>query len=268
MVLKFLFFILLGIWRFSNNIFHLNQIIHSSNFILIIKNSIDNFLKINFHRIFLIILVSSALGILVNTFNPDGIDFIRKERILKFENDASLLLPVDTSQNSATVPSDNKKELIQDQSNPEIEKQKEILKDKETQKEQIGETKKEVKKDEGFSEPKAITLEQAFKLYKQGIVFIDARESEEYAEDHIKDAVSIPFYEYDENAYKLNTIKKDQPIVVYCAGTDCDLSILLGDQLFEMGYKKTYIFFGGWSEWLDAKYPTEKEVKPDSTKSE
>lgn len=223
-------------------------------------------MKINFHRIFLIVLASSALGILVNAFNPDGIDYIRKERILTFENDASLLLPVDTSQNSITTTSDNKKELTRE-SNPEIENQIETLKEEEPQQKQIGETKKEVKKDEGFSEPKAITLEQAFKLYKQGIVFIDARESEEYSDDHIKNAVSIPFYEYDDNAFKLNSIKKEQPIVVYCAGTDCDLSILLGDQLFEMGYKKTYIFFGGWSEWLDAKYPTEKEEKPVSTKS-
>ncbi len=223
-------------------------------------------MKINFHRIFLIVLASSALGILVNAFNPDGIDYIRKERILTFENDASLLLPVDTSQNSITTTSDNKKELTRE-SNPEIENQIETLKEEEPQQKQIGETKKEVKKDEGFSEPKAITLEQAFKLYKQGIVFIDARESEEYSDDHIKNAVSIPFYEYDDNEFKLNSIKKEQPIVVYCAGTDCDLSILLGDQLFEMGYKKTYIFFGGWSEWLDAKYPTEKEEKPVSTKS-
>ncbi len=223
-------------------------------------------MKINFHRIFLIVLASSALGILVNAFNPDGIDYIRKERILTFENDASLLLPVDTSQNSITTTSDNKKELTRE-SNPEIENQIETLKEEEPQQKQIGETKKEVKKDEGFSEPKAITLEQAFKLYKKGTVFIDARESEEYSDDHIKNAVSIPFYEYGDNEFKLNSIKKEQPIVVYCAGTDCDLSILLGDQLFEMGYKKTYIFFGGWSEWLDAKYPTEKEEKPVSTKS-
>ena len=225
-------------------------------------------MKINFHRIFLIILVSSALGILVNGFNPDRIDYIRKERILTFENDASLLVPVDTSQNSTTISSDNKNELTQNQSNPEIEKQKESLKEKESQQKQIAETKKNNTKEVGFTEPKAITLDQAFKLFKQGIVFIDARESEEYAEDHIKNAVSIPFYEYEDNAFKLNSIKKDQPIVVYCAGTDCDLSILLGDQLFEIGYKKTYILFGGWSEWLDAKYPTEKEDKPVSTKSD
>ncbi len=205
------------------------------------------------------------MGLLINELNPEGIDFIRKERVLTFENDSSFIKPVDTSQTSITDSSYNSKEILSYQNKSEIKETKK--KDEEPQKKKIDETIKETKKDSGFSEPKAITLDQAYRLYNQGIVFIDARESEEYAEDHILNAVSIPFYEYDENAFKLKSIKEDQPIVVYCAGTDCDLSILLGDQLFEMGYKKTYIFFGGWNEWFDAKYPTAEKTFEDSTKS-
>jgi rhodanese-related sulfurtransferase len=224
-------------------------------------------LGINFHKIFSLVLISAGLGILINTLNPNGIDFIRKERILVFENDSLLVPVIDSTSQISKIDSaiqikpdtvekniKNKADVDTTKVKAETDKEKEIKQDK-------------IKpvKDEGFKEPKAITLEQAYKLYNQGIVFIDARESEEYKEDHILNAVSIPFYEYEENAFKLDKIKKDQPIVVYCAGTDCDLSIMLGDQLFDMGYKKTYIFFGGWNEWTEAKYPTISATKNDST---
>ena len=223
-------------------------------------------MNINFHKVFSLIIISSGIGLIVNALNPDGIDFIRKERVLTFENDSLLVSLTDsTSQNSkidstSNIKTDSDEKLIKDRPKSDTAKVK-INKEKETiqNKTKPGEV-------VGFKEPKAITLDQAYKLHSLGIVFIDARESEEFKEDHIKGAVSIPFYEYDENAYKLEKIKKDQPIVVYCAGTDCDLSILLGDQLFEMGYKKTYIFFGGWNEWLEANYPIMSEAKNDSTK--
>lgn len=207
-----------------------------------------------------------AIGLIINALNPEGIEFIRKERMLVFEND-SLLNVIDSSAKFF-----NKDSLIQDEKIqtqfPDTEViNKDPINDKDLVKNNkiMVENKNDTKNIVGFEKPKAITLEQAYKLFKQGIVFIDARESEEYAEDHILNAISIPFYEYDENAFKLDSIKKDKPVVVYCAGTDCDLSILLGDQLFEMGYKKTYIFFGGWNEWFEANYPIASEIKQDST---
>lgn len=207
------------------------------------------------------------MGITFNSLNPDGIDFIRKERVLIFEKDTLLSLNPDSA--SLKLNSDSSK-IREDIQEAKSENKVDTLANTQNlneQKQISGKNHQQIKKEAEFKEPKAITIDQAYKLFKQGIVFIDARESEEYTDDHILNAISIPFYEYDENAFKLNSIKKDQPIVVYCAGSDCDLSILLGDQLFEMGYKKTYIFFGGWNEWLDAKYPTEKIIKPDSSKS-
>ena len=224
-------------------------------------------MKISFRKSILILLISIALGITFNSLNPDGIDFIRKERVLIFEKDTLLSLNPDSA--SLKLNSDSSK-IREDIQEAKSENKIDTLANTQNLNEQnqiSGKNHQQIKKEAEFKEPKAITIDQAYKLFKQGVVFIDARESEEYTDDHILNAISIPFYEYDENAFKLNSIKKDQPIVVYCAGSDCDLSILLGDQLFEMGYKNTYIFFGGWNEWLDAKYPTEKIIKPDLSKS-
>ncbi|MCS7052314.1 MAG: rhodanese-like domain-containing protein, partial [Ignavibacterium sp.] len=101
----------------------------------------------------------------------------------------------------------------------------------------------------------------AYKLFKQGIKFIDARMPDEYAAGHIKGAYNIPF-DGDESYRKiLDNFSKDEIIVVYCGGTDCDLSIYLGNELFEKGFKRVYVFFGGWNEWLQNNYPISKNEK-------
>jgi len=115
----------------------------------------------------------------------------------------------------------------------------------------------EIKEAYAFSEPKAITLEQAYKLFNKGIKFVDARDEADYLAGYISSAVNIPFDDFDNHKQKLEKLSKEKPMVIYCAGTDCDLSILLGNLLFEQGYKQVYVFFGGWNEWLSSNYPTE-----------
>ena len=113
--------------------------------------------------------------------------------------------------------------------------------------------------DEVLDEAKAITLKQAYSLYNQNALFIDARDYVEYEIGRIKNAVSLPYNDFDKYKTILDTIPKTIPIVAYCDGKDCDLSILLGDKLFESGYKEVYIFFGGWVDWQMASYPVEGE---------
>ena len=100
-------------------------------------------------------------------------------------------------------------------------------------------------------------MEQAYILFNKGITFVDARDESDYLAGHITNSINIPFDDFDNYKQKLNKLSKDKPLVLYCAGTDCDLSILLGNLLFEMGYKQVYVFFGGWVDWLNANYPVE-----------
>lgn len=108
-----------------------------------------------------------------------------------------------------------------------------------------------------FEEAKAITLKQAYSLFQQDAFFIDARDYVEYEIGHIRGAITLPYYEFDKYKSVLESISEDTPLVTYCDGRDCDLSILLGDKLFEMGFKKVYIFFGGWIDWQQNNYPIE-----------
>jgi len=108
-----------------------------------------------------------------------------------------------------------------------------------------------------FAEPQAIKLSQAYSLFKKDVLFIDARDESDYLVGHITGSLNIPFEDFDNHKQKLEQIPKEKPIVIYCAGTECDLSPLLANLLFEQGYKQVYVFFGGWVEWQEANYPME-----------
>lgn len=176
-------------------------------------------LKINFSSVLIIVVLSSLLGLTTNYLNYQGIPLIKSERVLNWATDST-----------------------------EIKNTEEIIEDN-------NKTNSEAK----FDEAAAITLKQAYALYNKNVLFVDARDYVEYEIGHIKGAISLPYYEFDEYKSVLQSISKNTPLVTYCDGRDCDLSIMLGDKLFEMGYKQVYIFFGGWIDWQDNNYPVESD---------
>lgn len=199
-----------------------------------------------------------VLGFIMNFMNPEGIPLIREKVTLNWASDS--LFIIDSSQQTKTIDIDTTESVLS--SDKTINKTKDakiVLTEPLPQKnveQEVEKIEPEVKAEpEVISEPKGITLAQAYSLYNANSLFIDARESFDYEEGHITGAINIPFYEFEEYKNKLNGLSKDNPVVTYCSGTDCDLSILLGNQLFSMGYKKVFIFFGGWPEWIDANYP-------------
>ncbi len=168
-------------------------------------------MKLNFSKIFAIHFTSVLISFVYNHFNPKGLKLIRDERVLNWESDSLTSFP--------------KINLLVIDSNLTIIRPK------------IDSIKTEIKKEisESFKEPKAIKIDFAYKLFNDGIKFIDARPAEEFSEGHIKGALNIPFYGSENYESVLNKISKDDIVVTYCSGEDCDLSILLGDELFSNG---------------------------------
>jgi rhodanese-related sulfurtransferase len=206
------------------------------------------------------------LGLAVNHFNPEGIPLIREALELKWAPDS---LFMDLNQDIQNFIDDSSSIII-----PEKDQTQNIFKkqSKENTPEEFKSDQKETKKVSeeieeaiAFAEPKAITLEQAYKLFNNGVQFIDARDESDYLAGYITNSINIPFDDFDNHQQKLEQLPKEKPLVIYCAGTDCDLSILLGNLLFEKGYKQVYVFFGGWLEWLNADYPVKY---PDDNKNE
>jgi len=198
------------------------------------------------------------LGLAINYFNPEGIPLIREKLELKWAPD-SLFLELDK-----ITPARIDDSLSLEFSEVDKEKGLENKKPKEVLKEETetitSEPKKiidEIKEAITFAEPKAITLEQAYTLFNRDVKFVDARDETDYLAGHITNSINIPFDDFDNHKQKLEILSKEKPMVIYCSGTDCDLSILLGNLLFEQGFKQVYVFFGGWLDWLSANYPVD-----------
>ncbi len=99
------------------------------------------------------------------------------------------------------------------------------------------------------------------------VVFVDAREPFEFECGTIPGSINIPFdYLPAENlpAYldsALGFVDKDTPIIIFCSGEECDLSLHLARNLQEFGYTRASIFFGGSREW--ATFGFDLEVHPE-----
>jgi rhodanese-related sulfurtransferase len=107
-----------------------------------------------------------------------------------------------------------------------------------------------------------LTMQEAFSMWKDGALFIDTREPDEYAAGHIPGAVNLPFEEWDDYWECVEPhLKPESKIVCYCSGLDCELSLFAARELKTIGYPDAYIFFGGYNKWMDAKMPYETGTK-------
>ena len=102
-------------------------------------------------------------------------------------------------------------------------------------------------------------LDQAHELWSRGAAyFLDARDAEDFQAGHIGNALSLPVEQFPESYPKVAPmLAPDTSIVVYCDGTECELSHRLADQMRAVGYTNVHMLFNGWTAWRKAGYPTE-----------
>ena len=106
--------------------------------------------------------------------------------------------------------------------------------------------------------PPTIHLTVAESLFTTGnSLFIDARHSFDFKMGHIKGAINIPLAEYDAMKDAIQALPKDNPLVIYCDGAECNSSIQFALRLSSDGFSNAKIFFGGWREWENAGLPIE-----------
>ncbi|MCE5299694.1 MAG: rhodanese-like domain-containing protein [Spirochaetia bacterium] len=91
------------------------------------------------------------------------------------------------------------------------------------------------------------------------VLFVDARGANEYAEAHIKGAINIPVNTTKEELDKMAGQLKGKVLITYCHGIGCHLSDKTAYMLFDNGYKKVAIFFGGWPKWNEHNGPIDKK---------
>ena len=112
--------------------------------------------------------------------------------------------------------------------------------------------------DTTFSDPVIIDIEATYHLYQQGIVFLDARDKEDFEKQHILGAVNIPWHDIDNYEDILDTLNTFQSYVIYCSGGECSLSMDLAYYMLEdFTFDKIFIYEDGMPDWLERGYPVE-----------
>jgi rhodanese-related sulfurtransferase len=97
-------------------------------------------------------------------------------------------------------------------------------------------------------------------------LFIDSREPEEFDCGTIPGSINIPFDflpDGDLGRYFdsiLVDYGHDHPMIVFCSGEECDLSLHLARNLQAFGYSQVSIFFGGSREWEEFGLGIERRV--------
>lgn len=93
--------------------------------------------------------------------------------------------------------------------------------------------------------------------FDQGAFFIDARTRAAFTSGHVAGAVHLPFEAFHASAPPavLDFLPRDQSLVIYCDGGDCDASHNVRRMLRTHGYTDLRVFEPGWPGIEDAGLP-------------
>ncbi len=193
----------------------------------------------------LLLLFAIGLAIGFNHWNPRSIDWIKPtfERIQATDSDLGLTEQPNnriTEQPNSQTPSETTSKTPSETTSK-------------TPSETTSKTNSETNAQLFKAQPgvvKEITKAQFVKLMKGPHFMIDARTAESYAKGHIGSAVN--FYGGEAEMLipqMLSTVPRDQVILIYCDGGECELSHHIADALKQFQYGPMYIYTGGWAEW-------------------
>lgn len=107
-----------------------------------------------------------------------------------------------------------------------------------------------------------INVDQAMRMFDQGIKFIDVRNSRFYARGHIPGSIHLDLkYAYNQQALEA-VARKDEAIVIYTSSIKCPRAYHAARKALEWGYRYVYYFRDGIVEWRKFNYPEASLKKP------
>jgi rhodanese-related sulfurtransferase len=101
----------------------------------------------------------------------------------------------------------------------------------------------------------SLTVEELKKMQQQDgdLTVINVLDEKQYRQAHIPDSENVP-RSADDFVERVERLvgSKDDPVVVYCASTECTASPKAARTLEEAGFNRVYDFEGGVKAWNDA----------------
>jgi len=101
-----------------------------------------------------------------------------------------------------------------------------------------------------------VSADSAFALFTQNAaVFVDIRPGEDFDIDHIPEALPLPFFDFFNHPAPFKRKNKDATYVLYDFERHSKRVRLTARQLSKCGFKKVFVLYGGFAEWLDKSFP-------------
>ncbi len=213
-------------------------------------------------EIAIITFTATLIAVVYNFFSSESLPWIYKPVQPPVVHDTELVLTTVEEANPATDTLSEAVETIDTiRAEDEFEKEKEAeiqtepdkAEDVTTQKTESTDKNAEPSNDDE-AELKTLNYEQVTKnLDNPAFIFIDARPKHEWEEDRIGNAIHIaPPYDGNVNEYfqSLMTLPKNKILVVYCSGGTCEASHKVASDLKSLGFKKVFLYAGGWDDWI------------------
>jgi rhodanese-related sulfurtransferase len=113
-----------------------------------------------------------------------------------------------------------------------------------------------------------VTAEKAKAMMEGGVLMVDTRVANEYVEQHIKGAVSVPYkeksaksvnFDASQDSFDLSKLPADKhtPVIFYCNAGECWKSYKSSVVAVKAGYMKIHWLRGGIPEWKAKGFPVE-----------
>ncbi len=104
-----------------------------------------------------------------------------------------------------------------------------------------------------------ISVARAYELWEEGMPFVDARTDVEREVGTIEGALHLETLHFVNRMEGpiLAQLEPAFPVIVFCAGGECDASENVAQRLIGRGYTEVYIMHEGFGAWEAAGHPTE-----------
>jgi rhodanese-related sulfurtransferase len=206
-----------------------------------------------------IILFAALLGLIYNYFSDKPLPIIFKPPVIKIVSDSVLFEGIDTSSKKKNL---NSRIKLDTDSINNITKQKDSKNEIPQKEIKTNVILNDAIKDDKYKNVKPqqknedsiyvyVSYKQVLKLLNNPkIIFIDARRHDDYDKAHIGNSINIfPYDPDDEYLGKINMLPRDKTYIVYCDGGACDLSHHVAKTMNDFGFKRVFVYRGGWDEW-------------------
>jgi rhodanese-related sulfurtransferase/CBS domain-containing protein len=97
--------------------------------------------------------------------------------------------------------------------------------------------------------------DQVRRLVKGGAVLVEVLPPSAYEDEHLAGAINIPVEDLAQQAPQY--LSREQPVIVYCYDSQCDLSARAASRFESLGYSHVYRYAAGKMDWLAFDQPCE-----------